>query len=387
MAHGQSEPVLLDATDASSEQTLWQEIVDGFDTRFNFLGYATVVGVRDSVRNPQNVLRIPKYRAELDVRPDFYLDFRRLSLMFKPRWQLRFQEWKDGIPDGESDTEDEAFVNEWSARFRLMDELFVSYGRENLQWGPSYLVSPSNPFNQNNGRNNPMIEVPGADYGRVIWVPSSTFTASFIANVDEGRVTITEEFKNIYALKLDLTGEEKYASLIVSHEESRTDRFGGFASWEFVDGMRIYAEGAISDKKEDRNSDGQALGGFAYTFAMGPTLALEYYYQEAGCTLEPIARCAARPNGLIATKTKPLLRENYGLVQYSHSRINGVLNIVFRAIYGFDDDSARGIGIFEYEVGDYVQLFFVGDVFTGDEEKEFGSLFEYTAMLGCQVTF
>jgi hypothetical protein len=32
------------------------------------------------------------------------------------------------------------------ARLRLTECLFVSYGRENLQWGPSALFSPSNPF-------------------------------------------------------------------------------------------------------------------------------------------------------------------------------------------------------------------------------------------------
>ena len=31
------------------------------------------------------------------------------------------------------------FVNEWLLRLRLYEGCFLSYGRENLQWGPAYL--------------------------------------------------------------------------------------------------------------------------------------------------------------------------------------------------------------------------------------------------------
>jgi hypothetical protein len=49
-----------------------------------------------------------------------------------------------------------------------MKNLYLSYGRENLQWGPSYLFSPSNPFFHDNGRSNPKKEIPGMDFARLV---------------------------------------------------------------------------------------------------------------------------------------------------------------------------------------------------------------------------
>ena len=68
----------------------------------------------------------------------------------------------------------------------MRENLFVSYGRENLQWGPSFLFSPSNPFFQDNGRRNTYLEVPGMDFGRLVFIPASAWAISFIANTGEG---------------------------------------------------------------------------------------------------------------------------------------------------------------------------------------------------------
>ena len=86
------------------------------------------------------------------------------------------------------DVEDEWFVDQWLARMSLSLNFYGSYGRENLQWGPSYLFSPSNPFFTANFKTNPLNELPGLDFARIIWMLNPTWSFSLIANVGEGRV-------------------------------------------------------------------------------------------------------------------------------------------------------------------------------------------------------
>ena len=139
------------------------------------------------------------------------------------------------------------YVNEWLVRLKARDNLFVSYGRENLQWGPSFLFSPSNPFFQDNGRSNPFLEVPGMDFARVVWIPHSLWTASFIVNMDEGRNTLLgpDPFEKIYALKIDYTGRENYASIILSQKDYKKS-MGFFGGWTVSDAFLVYGEGVMT---------------------------------------------------------------------------------------------------------------------------------------------
>ena len=184
--------------------SIFQELKDGFAYSFRALGYVNTANPSDSPINPGNIWQIPDYTLNLNLRPDFYLDFRTLNVIFKPRLNLQWRHWGEGPRSGDSKLEDDWFVNEWLVRMRLYEGLFASYGRENLQWGPSWLVSPSNPFFRDNGQSNPTSEVPGLDFGRLVWMPDSSWTGSFIANTGEGTQNFIGEFKNTYAREIRL---------------------------------------------------------------------------------------------------------------------------------------------------------------------------------------
>jgi hypothetical protein len=377
------------ASEAREEPTslgkLRAEVSRGFSARISLLGFGIATQPVDSGLNPNNILHIPRYQLELDLRPDLALNFRQLELSVKPRFELRWRKWEDGIPQGDSTTDVPVFVQEWLARYRLTNQLFVSYGRENLQWGPSYLLSPSNPFNRDNGQNNPRLEVPGLDYGRVVWIPSSHWTASFIANTDRGRQDLIQDFNKTYAIKLDYTVEKKYFSLIPSSQEGGKSRIGFFGGWTVSDALLLHIEGSIPP---DEIGDTAILVGGAYTLELGPTIAVEFYHDGEGCRQEDIALCF-RP---VFLNTKPpadtLIRQNYLLVQYAHSRIwDTTINIVLRWIRDLDDDSNRIIVIFEYDLSDRTQLFVIGNVDRGNKEAEFGSLVDYAVMTGVRFTF
>jgi hypothetical protein len=419
--------------EGSPSQDLWKEVTNGFDARINVVGFGLTQEVVDSGLNVDNFLEIPRYQGELDFRPDFYLNIRRLTFNLKPRWELRWRQWEDGIRDGDSDTDDDLFVNEWLAQLRLSDQLFMSYGRENLQWGPSYLLSPSNPFNQSNGRNNPELEVPGLDYARMVWIPSSSWTASLIVNTGKGRQELIQDFEETYAVKVDYVGEKTFFSMIPSYQDGEDLMFGLYAGWNVSDPLILYGEARASTEDDDA----QVLVGGSYTFKTGATIALEFYRNQRGCTLEPFERCfgiepsfgwiegsadafrEAAENVDLSGATTPeewsmalrdafegrsaeevaefdisnvdyvdyLVRQNYSLLQFTDTRIKDRMNLIIRWIHNFDDSSDHTIGIVEYEVGDHAQLFVIGNLFLGGEETEFGSLLNHSVMAGVSYTF
>lgn len=380
---------------SATEKTLSDELWGGWYSRINVLGFGVFQEPVESGLNPGNTLNIPSYQAELDIRPDLNLNVRRVELSAKPRFQFLWQKWQEGSRAGDDDTSVQFFFNEWFARFRLADELFASYGRENLQWGPSALLSPSNPFNKDNGRNNPKVEVPGLDYGRVIWLPSSAWTLSFIANTDEGRFRPLVEFQRSYALKADYTGTGKYVSFIASQREENGFSLGMFGGWNATDALLLYAEGSGSNQRAtaaDRE-DYEVLVGGAYTLEGGGTITLEYFYNNDGCDSDLIDLCLLTsevdPDDLISEIDPDdiLFRRNYLMLQYNDTKVWRDLNLSLRMIQDIDDGSNRAIGIFEYEVGDHAQVYLIANAFTGDRDTEFGSLLDYSVFTGVAYTF
>ena len=285
---------------------------DYFSGDLRILSYGIIQEPTKSTQNPDNnFLQIPQYRGYLEARPDLFFKSRFLDLSAKPREKVDFQAWEEGNLDGETKWDDDFYINEWLVRLKAWDRLFVSYGRENLQWGPSFLFSPSNPFFSDNGRINPFIEIPGMDFGRVVMIPHNLWTVSFIVNTDEGRNIILgpDPFENTYAVKIDFTGRQSYASVIVSYKdiEGYDPVVGFFGGWTVSDAIILYGEGSltkgsralypqkdfsllgISMQKihlDDSDIKPVILAGGSYTFENSGTLTLEYMYNAQGYNSE-----------------------------------------------------------------------------------------------------
>ncbi len=387
-AYAGTDPTESEADQSALSNNVLDEIKSGFSSRINAVGFGVVQKPLDSALNPNNILGIVDYQTELDLRPDFDLNFRRLELVFKPRLEGRWQKWNQGDHKG-SEGHAEGFVQEWLVRYRVVDPLFISYGRENLQWGPSYLLSASNPFNPLNGRNNPQLEVPGLGYGRVLWAPNTEWSASLIANTDHGRLQLPGAFKRSYALKLDYIGTGKYFSLIPSYREDGTTRAGFYGGWTLSDAAMLYTEGQISA----RGKNPRVLVGGSYTLQLGPTLGLEYFRNQGGCNRMPIILCfmpsagGAVSKDFLAQQGQDFIRKDYLMLQYLQSRIADVFNLTVRWVRNLDDNSNRFLGIFEYEIGDHTQIFMVDNVLEGGGRTEFRSVVGFSLMLGVSYTF
>lgn len=418
------------ASPESNDNALWQEIKKGFSYTFRTLGYGTINEPSDSTQNPNNdFLNIPRYTLSLDLRPDLSFNFKRLTLVVKPRLDLSWVRWETGAQEGDTNTNSDWYINEWLAGLNLVDGLFVSYGRENLQWGPSRLVSPSNPFFPFNGQRNPKTEVPGMDFARVVWVANSSWTASLLANLGSGRMDFPYGFEKTYAAKLDYTGDQKYGTLIGSYQENNRGQFGAYGGWWVSDALFLYTEGSISKgtnalypqndptvpfgilmspTKDDNSSpEGLLTVGGSYTLESGGTFTLEYFFNSPGYDDEEAdlylnlrgsaASTFYSPEPLHSLSEKTLmqtldprlrfLRRNYLTFQYYQIQIQDVLNLMLRYTYNVDDSSSMVVPIVEYDIGDYFQVFLVGNHRFGSKNSEFRSLIDYSYMLGVEFTF
>lgn len=384
----------------------------------------------ESSQNPGNMfLRLPEYRYNVEARPDVTLNWERLHASAKPRMELSWRRWEGVAQEDDTSWKDDWFVNEWLIRIRVLEGVFVSYGRENLQWGPCYLVSPSNPFFRDNGRGNPRQEVPGMDFARVVWLPDPAWTLSGILNTDEGRQPIQPAlFKKTTALKLDYTGQAAYAGMILSHRERDRSRLGVFGGWTATDALLIYGEGVMhkgtdalypqADRtplgasmtaryENDSSLKGTVLVGGAYTLESGPTLSLEYVYHSPGYDDEeaevfyglrdraaqafqggqPTKGLAAMTLSQTADPGLRFLRRHHLMAQYHHSNIWNVLHLTFRWTQNLEDHSGQFVSIVEYTVGDHVTLFSIGTVNRGNGNTEYGSIMDYQWMLGVEYAF
>ena len=413
-------------------------LAERFSWDLRILTYGIIQEPSNSSQTPENnFLQIPHYTADLEIRPDLRLNIDPLELSAKPRMRLEYSIWREGYRKGESEWDDDWYINEWLVRWKVRENLFISYGRENLQWGPSFLFSPSNPFFQDNGRRNPYLEVPGMDFGRLVWIPGSSWTISFIANTDEGRNKTASgfpigfpqgtPFEKTYALKIDYTGRQNYGSIIFSHREDSLNSLGFFGGWTISDAVLLYGEGVITQgskalypmrdsslfgvsmqkiHQHDSTIKPVLLLGGSYTFAASGTLSVEYTYYSPGYShaeadryfrLRRRAAEAISSGGLVsALGQKTLsetvntglrfLRKNYAMLQYTQNNIKNKIDLTLRWTQNLNDGSGQFTTVVSYSLGNHLELFSVGTVMAGGKNTEFRSILDYQWMIGLKYT-
>jgi hypothetical protein len=423
-------PEVANADDAGDvKPSAIQKFKECFSGELRILTNGVVQEPAKSSQNPDNnFLQLPHYTADLEIRPDLRLDLDFLELSAKPRTKLEFRIWEEGLHSEETKWKNDEYVNEWLVRLKARENLFVSYGRENLQWGPSFIFSPSNPFFSDNGRSNPYVEVPGMGFGRLVFIPHSSWTTSFIVNTDEGRNTLVgpDPFEKTYALKVDYTGRENYASIILSQKDYKKT-LGFLGGWTFSDAVLLYGEGSLAQGSNALypRTDGSYLGtsmqkihqddpdikpiilvGSSYTREGSGTFSLEYTYNAPGYnSAEAKVYYALRSNGATAFNMGGMagasgrlalgqtintglrfLRKHYGMLQYSQSNIKNNFDLTLRWTQNLNDSSGQFLTLVSYSLGNHLELFSSGIINAGGENTEFGSILNYQLMFGLKYT-
>lgn len=410
---------------------LIEEIAQGWERQLRLLAFATTLAPAEAARNPDNrIMQLARYGAGLHLRPDFKLALPPLTLSLQPRIELQGERWQEGPGEGRSQRAEEAFVHQGLARWACTEGLQLSYGRENLQWGPAALTSPSNPFFRDNGRANPKKEVAAMEFARAVWMLGASSSLSLIANTGDGRSEGNNNgFSGAWAVKGDYNRALEYGSLILAAGPRGGRQIGGYYGRTLSEALLIYAEGALRQDpggwypEPDAGPLGMAmrpptidegdswktvvLWGGAYTLEQGASLTAEYLMHGSGYDrnqAEAFFDLQARAAGVLdppgpltplgyealsrtADPGLRFLRRNYLLLQYLQSDIAGVLNLTLRWTQNLDDGSGRLAGIGEWSLGDHLQLFALATANRGASRTEFGSIFTYQVMLGLEYIF
>lgn len=347
----------------------------------------------------RDLLEVPDSVLINDFRIDASLAFDRAYFEVKPRMKLTKEYFERGPKDGDERSDTDWYINEWVAQVFVLDDLSLSYGREDLQWGPSFLLSPSNPFDSFNGREDPKTEVDGADYVKLVWTPDYSWTFSLIANTSEGLKENQRSFEEIYAFKVDYLFDRGNVSAILSTTDEKKpevttgdydtgDRLGAYLSYNLTDAFIGYVEGSASEQDEE------VLLGGSYTFNSGLSINVEYFYNSTGIdgySEEPPVEVLSYLPELFeqyfnASNRETFLLQNYTLLQVFQSDVIGSLDTLGRFTYNWDDDSWSALGHLEFDLNDYMQVFASGTLFS-DDKGELDALREYWVQIGLEFTY
>lgn len=344
--------------------------MEGFSMDFKITALAGINGLSDNfVLNPGNGLaKIPDKESYILLKPDMSFACEDWLFYAKPRLELSLNNYEI---NGESDDvfDKNADIPEFMVRRKLTENLFVSYGRENLQWGPSFLYSPSNPFFNDNGKKSLVQDLDGKDMLKLIMVHDEAFAASLIYNTDKGAFN-EADFEKTLAMKIDYSGDTGYASLILSHTDHEKPKLGGFAGTTLTDALIIYGEASIQKGANAlKNNDDLytvLLLGATYTLESGDSLCLEYLYYDNG---------------------PDFLQQNYIMLQYLNDDVIDSIDLVSRVTVCLDDGSSRLYAALSRGLNDHMELKLGGMINTGGTDDSFRTYLDYQVQAALEYTY
>ncbi len=408
-------------------KTLLEKLDQGFELNVKASALGEINGIATSNQNPQNrFAKLSDNGMVFTLKPDMSLAYENWLLTAKPRFSFEQTEYTiDGNTKNASDKN--VKIIEFQVRRQLSESLFASYGWENLQWGPSFLYSPSNPFFNDNGKKNPVKDLEGKGFLKLIFVHDFSWSASLIYNTDKGAFD-ESDFKKTYALKIDYSGDESYAGLILSHKDNQKIKLGAFGGTTLTDAVIIYGEAAIQQgscalfpvavqgplawemnavREDDHTLYTTLLAGIGYTFESGDSMTFEYLYYGQGydsrqasdfyqlkndaadfyCSQTALSGYGTLLLGKSAQNQLDFLRQNYFMVQYTNDDIIDDVDLISRVTFCLDDGSSRLYSSVSCDLNDHMELKLAGMMNTGGADASFGTFLDYQVQLAVEYFF
>ncbi len=390
-----------------------------FSSNARALLFADVMHPAASTQSPDNaLLQLPRYSGELDLRPDLFWDSPLINATFKPRFTTAYRWWDDGVPDGRNDALSRAFVNEWCVQGKPSSQLYLSFGKEKLLWGPSFLESPSNILFSNTEKVNPKREVEGKYLARLIAVPTNALTLTAGSETQREDDPFGVKVKPLRFLKADLVGSEFAISGVGYLRQHDRLRMGSYGQWTESDALVLYYDGLITKGTDVLYPAGEtftkvyadssrlfpevSLGG-SYTFLSGSTLSFEFLYNGTGYTDSEAADyyrlrqdAAVRFSDPLSRKTlaqalnigQPFLRKYYVLGQFQFRDIRSVADLIVRYLYNIEEHAGQASTILEWQLTDRIQFFNINSVAVSHaRETEFRTIADKSFMAGIEIHF
>lgn len=404
---------------------------DAFSYNIRTLLFAEAQYPAHSSQNPDNAfLHLYRYSGEVALRPDLFYDSDQISAVFKPRFTSSSRWWEDGAAKGERDNLTRAFVNEWRVQARAHASLFVSFGKEKLLWGPSFLASPSNILFKDTEKANPKAEVEGKYLAKALYLPSGSLTITALGQTQRDDIRTQGNDNPLRLMKVDWVGSTAAVSVIGYSRRDDRFRFGSYGQWTASDALLLYYDGivmrgtdALYPEPDPADPFGgtfleryggsgriftTAVGGGAYTFLTGSTASIEFLYNSQGYGNADAAEyyrlrglaaghyfdggilsaLSSRTLGQTANTGLPFLRRYYLMGQYQLREIGNVLDVVLRYVHGLEERAGQASTILEWQVTDRIQFFNINRVaIDRGKETEFNAVLDQSFLAGIEVHF
>lgn len=402
----------------------------GFSSNVQALLFLGAQYPSHSTQNPDNAfLRLPRYTGDIQFRPDFFFERPSFNGVFKPRAIASHAWWRDGVTRGETDSGNRVFVNEWRVQAQAHPALFVSFGKEKLLWGSSFLVSPSNILFRDTEKVNPKTEVEGKYLARLMYLPDNAVTITVIGETQKEENTRGLPERPLRAIKAEVTGSRAQVDLIAYQQQHGRSRLGSYGQWTASDAVVLYYDGLVSKgtdglypEIDPQNPLGGALiqkyagsgktfttitTGGNYTFLTGETLSAEFLYNGGGLNAHEagdyyrLRQNAADglfdtgPVGALSRQTlfdalirsSDFLRRYYLLVQVQEREIGNVADVILRYVHSLEDHAGQVSTILEWRLSDRLQFFNINVVSTGVNNTEFNSIVTRSFLAGLEMHF
>lgn len=385
-------------------------------------GYATRQSVADdSVLNPAN--RIAAEAADLvtaDLRFDAKYATDALDLVARPR--ILLQDARGDVPGA---TTRDDYLSQGYLRWRPLQSVAVTLGRDGIDWGPANFRSPSNPFYFDAGRTNPLRDVSGLDLARVSAVSGANgangangtdvLTAAYV--VRSGHDAPGNPYRDTAVFKVDHRAQDSVVSLVVAPQHHGTIFLGGYGQVTIGEPWLVYVEAgsqrlpvmlqAAADADSSSPYELSApssraattLAGAAYTLQSGQTLTGEllhdghgfgrpaeraYFDRAAEFDQVPGRMATAALGAALGDAPRLLARDYLYLLWQSNPNL---ASVYWRAGYtaNLDDHSGQLSLYGEYNVAARVTLFGALAIDHGTRRTEFASLLRGTLTLGAKL--
>lgn len=302
------------------EESVPQSEIGPWESTFNFdsiLGASGQSFRQTSPFNPDNqVFQLSRSQGTIFLRPGFKISKNRYAFVVRPRLTAVTREAPvSNLPNSPVDSKAsyiDLYTNEVFAKYDQGEYFQIALGRQNYQWGPAEILSPTNfMLNELTSRAEPYYEVRGVNMARVnlsfggAW---SWVTLAELPPLGDSSYGLSQhpvdgnEKRWLTKLDYNCNGGANFLGLEVG---SRTrDRamslIGTYGAWAPTDAWQFYAD-AITGKGSDvpypdatgvpstaeiESSKIYTLGviGLRYTFAGGTEWRIEQIRNDYGFT-------------------------------------------------------------------------------------------------------
>ncbi|MFA6922283.1 MAG: hypothetical protein WC216_10605 [Gallionella sp.] len=382
---------------ALADETDWHNSWDGM-----LYGYASSLNLRnDSVLNPGNQLARLAQRSD-NIEARLNLRAENETLRFTARPILAVRDAQNAIAPSK---QQEAYLSQWQLRIKAGDNANLAAGREVLNFGPAQFRSPSSPFYFDNGRSNPMRELPGMDVLKVSLTTGHLGNAQLVRVLGSGYSSILPDpWRNSWLMKYDNHGENSAAGLAVAKPENRAIFLGAHGQFTVNDALLLYGELSSSTQANALNSPADpalpflvsaesarkftGLTGLAYTFENSQSLYAEYLHDGHGYSADQqraYFRRATTVPGLAFGLAPRLLGRDYLHLVWQSNLMESRGYWRLMATHSLTDSGNELGGYGEYSLNPHTSAFLLGVLPAGSAQQEFSGLFRYSVSAGLKV--